>query len=240
MELRKKVREANIKYSEELCKASFFDKPDLNIFDRKRIRARLKQISKPEGYLLDLGCGPGKFSEIGKKYFAKVFCLDINFSMLLLHPGHSLRVQGDVEHVPFHKETFDAVVTSRMLHHLVDCQYIFKEIYRILKKEGVYYLEGEPNRYTAKGLPTLVKGLRHFLKKRTFHLWRYHDLAEYSKNSMDSATMADLLKKTGFSKVDIGFHWTECGDHFLARLSNFLATRVSKKFGYRIYAFARK
>lgn len=240
MELRKRVKEANIKHSEELCQASVFDKPDFNILDRKRIRERLKQISRPDGYLLDLACGDAEFSQIAKRYFARVFCLDISHSMLLLHPVQDLRVQGDVEHIPFHSETFDVVVTSRALHHLVDSRYIFREIYRVLKKDGVYYLEGEPNKYIAKGLPTLVRGLRHFLKKRPFYLWRYHDLAEYSKNNMDPDVLVALLKEAGFSKVDLGFHWTQCGDHFLVRLTNFLAARVSKKFGYRIYAFAWK
>jgi ubiquinone/menaquinone biosynthesis C-methylase UbiE len=240
MELRKKVKEANIRYSEELCRASVFDKPGFTIPERKRIRGNLKKISRPEGSLLDLACGHGEFSRIAEKYFAKVFCLDISRAMLLLHPSDNPRIQGDVERIPFRDGTFDAVVTSRALHHLVDCKYIFNEIHRILKKDGVYYLEGEPNKYIAKGLPTLVKGIRHFLKERPFYIWRYHDLAEYNKNNIDPDSMAALLKESGFRKVDLGFHWTECSNHLLARLTNFLAVNVNKKFGYRIYAYAWK
>ena len=240
MELRKKIREANVKYTEERYKASVFDKPDFNIQDRKRIRKKLDRISVPEGSLLDLACGQGELAGIAKGYFSKIFCLDINFSVLMLQPSQNLRVQGDVEHIPFCDESFDAIVTSRALHHLVDCTCIFEEIHRILKKDGVYYLEGEPNRYTMKGLPTLVKGIRHFLKRRTFYLWKHHDMAEYSKNNMDPDTIVSLLKETGFKKIDLGFHWTECEERLLARLTDFLATKFNKKFGYRICAFAWK
>jgi SAM-dependent methyltransferase len=93
--------------------------------------------------ILDAMCGPGQATAFLKKQGAsQITGLDISNNMVKTYiarnPGCSGQ-QGSVTALPFPEESFDVVVISAGLHHLHP--YLdegLREIYRVLKKGGVF------------------------------------------------------------------------------------------------------
>ncbi len=100
----------------------------------------LKAIGKPEGVVLDLGCGIGRLMKSG--YYGT----DISSEMLKLaekaHPDCFFR-KTDGKTIDFPNETFDFVYTMLMFQHIPTesvLNYI-REVSRILKHRGKFVFQ---------------------------------------------------------------------------------------------------
>ncbi len=108
-------------------------------------------VLKPEGRILEIGCGRG----MGAKMILKTFrptqlCLiDLDRSMIEkaqsnLPANGFTQISfcvGDAEHLPFENFYFDAVFGFGFLHHVPVWRNGLFEIARVLKPEGKYYIE---------------------------------------------------------------------------------------------------
>lgn len=108
----------------------------------------LKELSKikPQGQLVDVGCGPGYLAaQINQKFpDVKIAGLDINELTLKnakrtwlpdLYPGLEF-LTADAQQLPFPDSSLDLIVSSLSLHHWPDAQAVFQEIFRTLKPGG--------------------------------------------------------------------------------------------------------
>ena len=89
---------------------------------------------------------------------ADITCLDYSKEMMARAQNRAENmdiqnisfVQGDVGELPFENETFDLVLSMNGLHVFPDKDAAFSEIFRVLKKGGIFcgctYIEGECNR----------------------------------------------------------------------------------------------
>ena len=101
--------------------------------------------------ILEVGCGTGEYTyRVAQKLSkAKIIGLDISKNVILLAKKRCARyknvefVNESVYKTNFRKNTFDAVFGFYILHHL-DITSFRKELYKILKKEGVAFFY-EPN-----------------------------------------------------------------------------------------------
>lgn len=107
-------------------------------------KASLNGISLPEGAkILDLCTGTGDIAGILKKLYpsAQVIGLDFSEKMLEIakqkHPSVEF-LQADCSELPFEDETFDLCIISFGLRNTEDLTKVLTEIYRILKKGGVF------------------------------------------------------------------------------------------------------
>jgi len=89
--------------------------------------------------VLDYGCGSGIYIKILKNRGANVKGFDISEEMLKIarknNPDIEFR-QGSGYNIPF-KEKFDIVLASLVVHYMKDWDKMFREINRVLKKEGI-------------------------------------------------------------------------------------------------------
>lgn len=99
--------------------------------------------------LLDLGCGTGRLYDVLAKHCKQYTGLDFSQEMLkLFREGRMLRENdklelGEASDMPFADSSFDGVVSSVVLQHIVDPEKFLKvvaEIKRVLKPDGVLYL----------------------------------------------------------------------------------------------------
>ncbi|MDD5190319.1 MAG: class I SAM-dependent methyltransferase [Dehalococcoidales bacterium] len=107
-------------------------------------KALLKE--KPEGRVLDIGCGPGYLAaEISQKFSnIKIVGLDINEKSVAIatrswvNEAHrNLQfITGDAQRLPINDNAVDFVVSSLSLHHWGDARMVFREVYRVLKPGG--------------------------------------------------------------------------------------------------------
>lgn len=108
--------------------------------------------------ILDIGCGSKPYSSFfkgTKKY------IGVNLTL-----NEYVDCITSAENLPFASESFDVVISTQMLEHVKDPAKVLKEIYRVLKKEGVVFLSthgiwekhGSPDdywRWTDDGLKIL-------------------------------------------------------------------------------------
>ena len=91
--------------------------------------------------VLDLGCGTGIYTKIMKRSGAKVYGLDISQSMLDIAKrevkGVEFRI-GSAYRLPYKPNTFDLVLSALVIEHLTDTGRAFKEVNRVLKKDGTF------------------------------------------------------------------------------------------------------
>lgn len=115
-------------------------------FLRRKILEQLKN-RRPEGVLVDVGCGPGYLAyNIAKSLpDLHIIGVDIAEDMIqratdkLSSPSFNEQVefrQGDAQKLPFQDNSVDFVVTTLSLHHWRNAQEALDEIYRVLRVGG--------------------------------------------------------------------------------------------------------
>lgn len=91
--------------------------------------------------VLDVGCGTGRFMEIGLKHGAEVVGIDLSFAVDVAQENigknkNAHIVQADIFNLPFKNESFDKVFSIGVLHHTPSTKDAFLNITSFLKKGG--------------------------------------------------------------------------------------------------------
>jgi SAM-dependent methyltransferase len=129
----------------------------------KLYQKNLKQYAK--GKLLDLGCGKVPLYGAYKEYVTDNICVDWENT---LHKNEYLDFECDLtKDLPFDDNEFDTVILSDVLEHIPQPEKLWKEMYRILSKDGklilnvpfYYWIHEQPHdyyRYTEFALKRFV------------------------------------------------------------------------------------
>lgn len=142
---RKIVAEYYDRTAEEYDNMQYFT-PRQKVWDRAAKDIFLEMVGNiSDKRVLDCGCGSGRFTDICTKTGAYVVSLDISKKMLevaqkkINRPLHSVR--GSVFHIPFERDCFDIIVCSQVMTHLHEYDEPLKEMYRILRKNGIIIVD---------------------------------------------------------------------------------------------------
>ncbi len=175
---------------------------------------KLKVLTRGE-CLLDLGCGRGFVLESAQDVFPRTCGIDISLGMLQKVKGFRV-LCGEVDFLPVRTGTVDVVVAVALLHHLWEYDKLCSEIYRVLKKGGVLYIDQDPDTWftTLFGLPLRIhkylfgsyKKYGELKKGLTQDLFDSAEVHLY--DGVDSASVLKKLKESGFSSVECSYHWT--------------------------------
>lgn len=92
-------------------------------------------------WVLDVGCGSGRFVEIALNAGAKVVALDYSSAVDACKSNFKNNqnlfiVQGDIYELPFDLDTFSYIYSLGVLQHTPDPQKAFKALPELLKKQG--------------------------------------------------------------------------------------------------------
>ncbi len=100
----------------------------------------LKRIVKNKE-VLDLGCGSGMFTYKLKRFGAHVVGADLSKTLITIakrdYPGIKFYV-SDAQKTTFKKNSFNIVSSSLMIHYIKDLKLLFREVSRILRKNGQF------------------------------------------------------------------------------------------------------
>jgi ubiquinone/menaquinone biosynthesis C-methylase UbiE len=101
--------------------------------------------------VLEVGCGRGAGAAILRKEFQPAVLLAMDLDLQMIRKGKTYLREGerkkisfyvaDVMRIPARSASLDAVFGFGVLHHVPDWENALKEIVRVLKPGGVYYLE---------------------------------------------------------------------------------------------------
>ena len=113
----------------------------------------IKSVTRipPDARVLEIGCGRGAGACMIQEEFspALLHAFDLDHEMILragkyMKPAHKERISlyvGDALKLPYRDGALDVVFGFGVLHHLPDWQSGLKEIARVLKPGGIYFLE---------------------------------------------------------------------------------------------------
>jgi SAM-dependent methyltransferase len=94
--------------------------------------------------ILDAGCGNGQLSEGLSRLGATVVAMDYSTSVFAAERARQSStvsfVRGDLQAPPFENDTFDLVVSNGVLHHTRSTSATFREVARLVKPGGRFYL----------------------------------------------------------------------------------------------------
>ena len=199
-----------------------------------RIDNIIKMIHKnTEGQkCLDVGVGSGLVLLREAKIFPECVGLDICIKMALQKGiPESMLVEGSCYQLPFGCGEFDLVSAYSLLHHLSNIPKFLQEAYRVLKKGGYLYTDGDINIYCMRLLRKLKMARYYFAGKKhkqTYEYWRdmlvHRDECEYHHMGLDFIELERTLKTIGFDKVIIVPRFSVNPSH-----NKKLAFRIMKK-----------
>lgn len=111
---------------------------------------KVKPLS-PTDLVLEIGCGRGAGSHLILKEMhpAVIHATDLDFKMIRLARRYFAGADNqrvftyvaDAVALPYGNETFDAIFDFGALHHVPDWRKALREIARVLKEGGTFYLE---------------------------------------------------------------------------------------------------
>jgi SAM-dependent methyltransferase len=136
---------------------AFFDRhaeaDDYNVFtdlaSARIIDAVLRRTDLPSGAsVADLGCGSGVFTHLLRLRGLNAQGVDISPKLIELarrkHPDIPFHV-GDVEELPFERDSLDGLLLSGIVHHFPDPSRFASEAFRVLRRGGTFFAF-DPNR----------------------------------------------------------------------------------------------
>ena len=137
--------------------------------ERLALRKLLAGVERSNKLFFDIGCGYGRlFNEY--KDFGNIVLIDYSIKNLenakskirKFLKGDNRRLSSiyffaaDAAHLPIRPGCADAVLTVRMVHHLDDPEKYFNEVARILRSNGIYFLEFANKRNLKNILRSLI------------------------------------------------------------------------------------
>lgn len=91
-------------------------------------------------WVLDVGCGTGRFAEVATRWGANVIGVDLSVAAEVAAQNLATRnfwaIQASVFELPFRPEAFDFIYSIGVLHHTPDCQKAFKQLPPLLTRGG--------------------------------------------------------------------------------------------------------
>jgi len=125
----------------------------VRVMIQRRIIKWIKGVTRivPQARILEIGCGRGAGACLIQEEFhpATLHAFDLDQRMIRL-AGRYLKAEsqdkiclyvGDATTLPYRAGVLDAVFGFGVLHHLPDWQAGVREIARVLKPGGIYFLE---------------------------------------------------------------------------------------------------
>jgi ubiquinone/menaquinone biosynthesis C-methylase UbiE len=168
---------------------------------RRGLEETLERLSRRPGIkkVLDAACGKGRITKGLASQNYSVTAIDISGQMIAqvrslgLSDVHAEK--GEVEHIPFSDNAFDAIVCLEALVHFDNLKDVFSEFNRVLKPGGILIVDFD-NSY---GLTRLFKNFcDHFFKKFDGSYKAERERRMQIFRTLTQGEVISLLKQSGF------------------------------------------
>lgn len=120
---------------------------DLTDTKTEKVAEIIRKIHQPKiKNLLVVGCGSGiEAAILAQRLNAKVIGIDIEDNFDSAAKKIATLETGDAENLLFKNDTFDFIFSYHALEHIAKPKNALKEMYRVLKKDGGFWI-GTPNK----------------------------------------------------------------------------------------------
>ena len=174
--------------------------------------------------VLLLGCGTGDESLLLKEYnVSEIVGIDISKESIKIakntYPNCKFYI-GDMHKLPFDDNSFDFVYSSLAIHYSDKPEIVFKEVYRVLKKDGYFLFSvGHPLRWTSKKVK---------INNEEFKLLGYQNSIEVNKIYGNYNTFTKIEEYLACENITFKLYIASPSTHF----------KLLKKCGFQIEDFS--
>ncbi len=190
--------------------AAYDRQDDLRSFifsERKRIVFEL--FDAPGGTVLDIGCGPGVFTDRLSQLKCRTYGVDLSQKMAALAQNRgfplSIFMVGGIIQLPFKDSSFDSVLCSGVLEYLTDVEPAIKEMFRVLKPGGRLIVTFPNKSSWLNLLDQFSRRLIRFLQRLNLPVEK-HINPDYSPGYLSPRRLNRLLNQNGFVVEAVKFH----------------------------------
>lgn len=153
------------------------EKPDSKLTERLKFSSQFVEDKDIKGKkILDIGCGFGWFElNVLKRGCSEISGIEISSNDLKtakenIKDKRAIFKIGGALKLPFKDNYFDTIVAWEVIEHIPDSKEdkMFKEVYRVLKKGGVFYLSTPYDSFFSKYLDPAFWfiGHRHYSREK--------------------------------------------------------------------------
>lgn len=182
--------------------------------------ADLYNMLRPQGLVLDLGCGKGLHTNYMVKRGCRVIPLDV--SSVQLKPVNSLeKVCADANYLPFEDNTFDCVLCADLLEHMESPELVIREVYRVLRKDGSALFTTPCLNIPIKQLVTMYRKIANVKMVEGEHIHVFSTM-KLESIIVPPFQLIEVKYKNYTSLMEI---WFDCGDKLddmLSSLTNYI------------------
>lgn len=179
----------------------YFEKYDTSFKNNPKIKTNidtlnmLERLKPSKGRLLDFGCAEGNFLMLAKRKGWEVCGVDLSKFATEIAKKRGLEVYNkSIQDVKFKNESFDVITLWDTIEHLSDFEKMFKELKRILKKDGLLIIR-TPNENSIFHLIAHLSHLLSFKMIKYFMKIIYHTDHFYY---FSKKTLSNALNMNGF------------------------------------------
>lgn len=142
--------------------------------------------------ILDVGCASGWFLSKIKEEYPKAKCSGVDVYKRSIEYGKKLYTSlhlyyADAHRLPFPDKSFDTVICTEVLEHVVDPKKVLEEIKRVLTSDGIAIIEMDTGNF-------LFRLIWHWWTHVRNGVWRDSHIHFFDTNKLEN-----LIQKTGFS-----------------------------------------
>lgn len=231
--MNKEIIEANIEVHTKMAD-SYNSEPHFRPENQEKVRKRIAKLQKKINAknLIDVGCGTGFILNIASDLFDELHGVDATQAMLDkvdLSSGNIKTYNALAQELPFDNDTFDMASSYAFLHHLENYSDVLKEVFRVLKKGGIYYIDLDPNKDFWTTMETLeqkenntryskivqkeINSVLHTDKQVMEEFGIEPDIfnnAEYTKSilgGIDPEELCSIALKIGYTNATFEYDW---------------------------------
>jgi tRNA (cmo5U34)-methyltransferase len=168
--------------------------------------------------LLDIGCGAGNYTLKMLSKIPNLECTLLDLSKPMLNKAYErvisettntvTTVQSDIRTAQLPEDYFDIILAGAVLHHLRDdndWEYVFKKLYKLLKKNGCLMISDLVTQDTAVLTKYTWECYADYLSKIVSNEYSRKVLAYIEKEDTPRSInyQTYLMKKSGFRNIEI-------------------------------------
>ncbi len=162
-----------------------------------RLREVMREVGETER-LLNAGCGDGLYERSLKKKMKEIVSFDLNKGDVqiahAINPAKNIAYcVGDIGDMPYKKDTFDCVICTEVLEHLVEERKAIEELIRVLKKNGKLIIT-----VPSKDFPFFYDPINYILnslgKRLNIGVWGWGHVRLYDAESLEIKIKLKMVK----------------------------------------------
>lgn len=212
------------KHTEDRLKKFLSNVGDMSL--KRRAKKIIEGINPKKGErIIDLGCGTGYYLFLLSNLGIKLNLTGFDYDEKAIKEAHDLLyekkikfISGDLHKIPFKDNSFDKAVMSEVLEHVDNDKKVLREVYRILKPNGILVISVPSINYPFFWDPINFI-LQHFFK---IHIQRGF-FSGFWSGHLRLYSLPDLkikIEKVGFKIEDVEelTYWCLPFNHYLVNI----------------------